>query len=49
MDLVVLWGSKITFVFVWIEVNSIFVARHLNRFDIRSAIEIDFISVMGSK
>ena len=33
----------------WTEINSVFVSRHRNRLDIRVGIEIDLISVMGSK
>ena len=34
---------------LWIEINSVFVPGHRNRLDIRMEIEIDLISVMGSK
>ena len=34
---------------VWIEINTAFVSGHRNRLDIRMGIEIDLISVMGSK
>ena len=33
----------------WTEINSVFVSRHRNRLDIRVGIEIDLISVIGSK
>ena len=43
-------GGRKSLVFcVWIEINSIFVSGHRNRLDIKVGIEIDWISVMGSR
>ena len=49
IDLMCVLRSKMTGFSVIIEINWVFVSGHRNRHDVRVGIEIDLISVMGSK
>ena len=50
IDLVFVWQSKMTCFFrVWVEIDGGFMLWHRSRVDIRVGIDIDLISMVGSK